>query len=149
MAEVAVSFLLKNMRLLMQVGTLDLISGLQSELDELQKKLRLLKRFLEESRDEESWEKMEPYVSEMRIREAIYKAEDAMDDYRSLAEKSSCFQRIKRTPKRLKLRRRLKHWREKQLRPLLDSIASVTSAQQPKATTQHQKVTNFSFQLSN
>ncbi|KAH6763393.1 hypothetical protein C2S52_020826 [Perilla frutescens var. hirtella] len=78
MAEAAVTFLLENVRKLM-VEQIRLISGAEKELKQLQQELELMKAFLVESANKR--EKGELFIQlERSIREAVYEAEDTLDN---------------------------------------------------------------------
>ncbi|KAL8478609.1 hypothetical protein ACS0TY_030478 [Phlomoides rotata] len=116
MAEPAVTFLLENVQKMM-VDQIDLISGYEGELKQLQNDLELMTAFLEESANVR--EKGKVYRQfEKQIREVVYKAEDTIDDClrQAAAEKLSRFGKL--NPKRVDLAKRVRTLREKEVLPV-------------------------------
>ncbi|KAL1563616.1 putative late blight resistance protein R1A-10 [Salvia divinorum] len=115
MAEAAVTFLLENVQKLL-VDHINLISGAEAELRQLQNELELMKAFLMESANKR--EKGEVFRQhERQIREVVYKAEDTLDACltQAAADKSKPF-----TFKRYDLAKKVKALREQEVQPIFD-----------------------------
>ncbi|KAH6805062.1 hypothetical protein C2S51_029893 [Perilla frutescens var. frutescens] len=115
MAEPAVTFLLENVQKLL-VDHINLITGAESELRQLQNELELMKAFLMESANKRV--KGEVFRQhERQIREAVYRAEDTLDACltQAAAEKSKSF-----SLRRLDLAKKVKTLREQEVQPIFD-----------------------------
>ena len=115
MAEAAVTFLLENVQKLL-VDHINLISGAEAELRQLQNELELMKAFLMESANKR--EKGEVFRQhERQIREVVYKAEDTLDACltQAAADKSKPF-----AFKRYDLAKKVKALREQDVQPIFD-----------------------------
>ncbi|XP_042066607.1 putative late blight resistance protein homolog R1A-10 [Salvia splendens] len=115
MAEAAVTFLLENVQKLL-VDHINLISGAEAELRQLQNELELMKAFLMESANKR--EKGEVFRQhERQIREVVYKAEDTLDACltQAAADKSKSF-----TFRRYDLAKKVKALREQDVQPIFD-----------------------------
>lgn len=153
MAEPAVTFLLENVQKLL-VDHMNLISGAETELRQLQNELELMKAFLIESANKR--EKGEVFRQhERQIREVVYKAEDTLDaclTQAAAADKSKPFSFKNLNPKRFDLAKKVKALREHEVQPIFDRARmgfatlpiadpSTTGAEKPKA--EDKKVTFF------
>ncbi|KAI3463664.1 hypothetical protein Pfo_020327 [Paulownia fortunei] len=116
MAEAAVTFLLENVQKLL-LDQVNLISGAESELKQLENELDLMKAFLEESANKR--EKGEVFKKfEKQIRDVVYEAEDTIDTCLIEKSRSSVLKNL--NPKRLSLAKQVKSLREKEVQPIFD-----------------------------
>ncbi|KAI3463667.1 hypothetical protein Pfo_020330 [Paulownia fortunei] len=120
MAEAAVTFLLENVQKLL-LDQVNLISGAESELKQLENELDLMKAFLVESANKR--EKGELFRKfERQIREVVYQAEDILDSclIQAAAEKSRGILHRNLNPKRLGLAKQVKSLREDKVKPIFE-----------------------------
>ncbi|KAH6763392.1 hypothetical protein C2S52_020825 [Perilla frutescens var. hirtella] len=140
--EPAVTFLLENVQKLL-VDHINIITGAETELRQLQNELELMKAFLVESADKR--EKGELFRQhERQIREAVYKAEDTIDACLTLAaaEKPRRFDfPFTKKAKRFDFAKEVKTIREQEIQPVFFrarmEFSNLPIADPPQTTTQN------------
>ncbi|KAK4427719.1 putative disease resistance protein [Sesamum alatum] len=116
MAEAAVTFLLENLQQLV-TDQINLISGAETDLAELQNELDLMKSFLQDSASKRV--KSELFKTlEKQIRDIVYTAEDTIDTCVSQAAAGSLLRKL--NPNRLSLAKEVKSLRDEKVKPAFE-----------------------------